>query len=74
MNVSKTPDVGLAIFTFPVKICKDGVDVGVTIIPTQSYAKYFLIILAVNALFGLIFLNRKKIGGWFSSTPEHASE
>lgn len=74
MEISKTPDVGLAIFTFPVKVCKDGVDIGVTIIKTQSYAKYFLMILGANLLLGLLFLNRSKIGSWFRSGPEHTAE
>lgn len=61
MNISSTPDVGLAIFALPVKVCKDGVDIGISIISTQSYFNYFAIIIAVNLFGGIIFLNRKKI-------------
>jgi hypothetical protein len=53
--------VGLALFSFPVKVCKNGVDIGVTIIPTQSYYKYFLILLVANLILGVLFLAREKI-------------
>jgi hypothetical protein len=45
----------------PVKICKNGVDIGVSIIPTQSYFTYFAILIGTNFLFAIIFLKREKI-------------
>lgn len=73
-TTSSNPDVGLAIFSFPVKVCKDGVDIGVTIIPTQSYYKYFLMILGINIILGLIFLNRQKVISCFAKKRQVGTE
>lgn len=73
LNISKTPDVGLAIFTFPVKVCKDGVDIGVTVVQTKSYVYYFLMILGGNLLIGLMFMNRKRIARCLSPSPAHTA-
>lgn len=54
-------DIGLALFSYPIKICKDGVDIGITITSTQSYYNSFVLLILAYIIIGTIFINRHRL-------------
>lgn len=68
IKTSTPPDVGRLLFAFPIKVCKDGIDIGVTLVVRNSYVKYFMVIIAVNLVLIVVFFKKSHILDRFKSS------